>query len=140
MKQRFLESLQILCPKDCGDYIEIELPVVLYFADILLTLRIYPLGEDKGYYVLDDGAAFSDFSHDTEYYFNMFEQDDQHYHFRIGVSDQCFFKQYDTDFNVRVAIDEFVRFFIYLDDYIGENPAKVYGIFDDDNSGDGSAE
>jgi len=133
MKERLWKSLSSFGARDCGDYIELELPVVLHFAGILLTLRIYPINDDEGYYVLDDGTAFLEFSCDTEYYFRMFEADDKRYHFDIGVADRCFFKQYEPDFSARVALDEFVRFFVYLDDYILGNQDKVYGL---DGTGD----
>jgi hypothetical protein len=121
MKTRLLRPLENVRARDCGDCIEIELPVVLHFAGTLLTLRICPLGDETGYYVLDDGAIFSEFSGDPASYFRLFEQGDKRDHFGIGVSDQCFFKQYDADFGVRVAIDEFIRFFIRLDDFFTEH-------------------
>ncbi len=118
MKERFLDCLDIYRARDCGDHIELELPVVLNFNQQLLTLHIVPLGEEQGYYVLDSGTAFCDDSNDAAYYFERFEREDKNYHYGIGVSEECFFKQYPAEFGVRVAVSEFVRFFVYLDDFI----------------------
>lgn len=118
MKERFLDCLDLHRARDCGDHIELELPVVLDFNHHLLTLQIVPLGEEQGYYVLDDGMAFCDDTCGAAHYFERFEREDKHYHYGIGVSEECFFKQYPADFSVRVAVSEFIRFFVCFDDFM----------------------
>ena len=129
MKERILSQLEIFKTTDRGEYIEIDVPVTLDFNFQLLSLRIYPVSLDEGYYISDNGAAFSErYSDTTEHYFNMFTEDDPNYHFNIRVANDYFYKKYPYDLNVWVAINEFIRFFVYLDDYIMNNNAKVFGL------------
>ena len=39
----------------------------------------------------------------------------------IMLKDNYLYKEYKNNFNINVAISEFIRFFIYLDDYISIN-------------------
>ena len=129
MKNRILKQLEIFKTRDYGDYIEIDIPVALDFNFRLLSLRIYPLSLAEGYYISDIGGAFSERYNDTtKYYFNMFTEDDRNEHFGIQVANDYFYKKYEFNFSVIVAINEFVRFFVYLDDYIMNNNAKVFGL------------
>ena len=118
MKNRFMETLGLHQARDCGDHIVFELPLVLDFNYQLLTLQIYPLDEDRGYYITDDGLAFSEMSYDAAYYIDRFEREDKNDHMGITLSGEWLFKQYPTDFSVRVAVNEFIRYFVYLDDFI----------------------
>ena len=104
---------------DDGRYFEIELPVVLYFNYQRLRLYIYPT--DDGYYVSDDGEAFVEHSFDTEYYFELFNKEDPSYHFDIELKDDHICKRYRYDFSLISAIDEFIRFFILLDEFMQKN-------------------
>ena len=102
-----------------GEHFEIELPVVLYFNYQRLRLYVYPV--DDGYYVCDDGEAFVEHSFDTQYYFDLFTKEDPSYHFEIGLEDNRICKRYDCDFSLISAIDEFIRFFILLDEFMLKN-------------------
>jgi hypothetical protein len=102
-----------------GEAFEIELPVVLYFNYQRLRLRITPL--DDGYSVSDDGETFIEYSSDTEYYFGLFCEKDEGYHFEIGLKDNYIFKNYDFNYSLMSAIDEFIRFFIRLDEFMRKN-------------------
>lgn len=129
MKNRILNQLEIYKTTDHGDYIEIELPVALDFNFQLLSLRIYPISLTEGYYISDNGRAFLErYTDSTRYYFDMFTENDRNDHFEIQVANDYFYKKYAFNFNVRVAINQFIRFFVYLDDYIMNNDAKIFGL------------
>ena len=60
MKNRFMETLGLHQARDCGDHIVFELPLVLDFNYQLLTLQIYPLDEDRGYYIPPERLSLTD--------------------------------------------------------------------------------
>ena len=102
-----------------GESFEIELPVVLYFNYQRLRLYIYPV--DDGYYISDDGNTFLEFSCDSKCYYDLFNEKDSNYHFEIELDNDHIYKKYHFDFSLMSAIDEFIRFFIYLDDFMNKN-------------------
>jgi len=102
-----------------GTAFEIELPVVLYFNYQRLKLYIYPV--DDGYYVSDDGEAFLEHSCDAQYYYDLFNKEDTGYHFEIELKDDHICKLYRFDYSLMSAIDEFIRFFILLDEFMRKN-------------------
>ena len=102
-----------------GQAFRIELPVVLYFNYQRLRLLIRPT--DDGYLVSDDGDTFLEFSGDTGYYYDLFCDRDPAYHFEIQRKDNFLCKNYRFDYSVISAIDEFIRFFIRLDEFMQKN-------------------
>lgn len=102
-----------------GQVFQIELPVYLYFNYQRLVLYIYPV--DDGYYVFDDGETFVEYSSDTKYYYDLFNEKDKHNHHQIELTDNYICKKYRFDYSLGAAIDEFVRFFIHLDEFIRDN-------------------
>lgn len=102
-----------------GESFQIELPVVLYFNYQRLRLHIYPV--DDGYVVSDDGETFIEHSCDPQYYYDLFDQKDQNYHFGIELKDNYICKNYRFDYSLMSAIDEFIRFFILLDEFMRKN-------------------
>lgn len=102
-----------------GKSFEIELPVVLYFNYQRLVLYIYPV--DDGYYISDDGNTFIEYSADTKYYYDLFNEKDQNNHYQIELDNDHLYKKYHYDYSLMSAIDEFVRFFIYLDQFMRDN-------------------
>ena len=102
-----------------GQYFEIELPVVLYFNYQRLCLRIYPV--DDGYYISDDGQTFIEYSGETKYYYDLFNQRDIHYHYEILLENNYLYKKYSYDFSLIAAIDEFIKFFVYLEEFMSDS-------------------
>lgn len=98
---------------------KLELPVVLYFNYQRLALNITPT--DDGYVISDDGETFIEYSSDAEYYFELFDKNDGNYHFDITLKDGYICKSYGFDYSLASAIDEFIRFFISLDEFMGNN-------------------
>lgn len=102
-----------------GKGFQIELPVVLYFNYQRLQLYIYPM--DDGYRISDDGETFLEHSYDTQYYYDLFSEKDKSYHFDIELKDNYICKNYRFDYSLMSAIDEFIRFFILLDEFMNKN-------------------
>lgn len=98
---------------------EIELPVVLYFNYQRLNLTVTPIGD--GYFVSDDGNTFCEHSKKPEYYLSLFDEKDENFHYGISLQNGLICKRYDCDFALTSAIDEFIRFFIFLDIFMGKN-------------------
>ena len=92
---------------------------MLYFNYQRLTLFIKPV--DDGYVISDDGETFIEYSADTEYYFELFDKNDGNYHFDIALKDGYICKSYRFNYSLASAIDEFIRFFISLDEFMGNN-------------------
>ena len=76
---------------------------------------------DDGYYIYDDGKSFLEYSMDNKHYFDLFIQNDNNYHFEIKMEKDYIYKKYKFDYSLISAIDEFIRFFIDLDQYIRNN-------------------
>ena len=102
-----------------GTSFEIELPVVLYFNYQRLKLNIYPVQD--GYFISDDGQSFVEYSLETKYYYDLFMEKDLNNHYEIQLDNNHIYKKYHYDYSLISAIDEFVRFFIFLDKFIQKN-------------------
>ncbi len=113
---------------DDGKSFILELPLVLYFNYQRLRLYIYPV--DDGYYISDDGETFLEYSYDTKYYFDMFTEKDKNYHYNIELKDDHICKRFEYDYSLHAAIDEFIRFFVYLADFMQRYDC---GEFDEQN-------
>ena len=96
-----------------GELFEVELPVVLYFNYQRLVLFIKP--------VYDDGEAFIEHSNDAKYYYDLFNEKDSNYHYDIELDNNHFYKKYRFDYSLTSAIDEFIRFFVFLDEFMRKN-------------------
>ena len=114
--KRIIESLDMCKLKERENHFEIELPIVLFFNQQILTLRLYPT--DDGYYICTDGTTFDDCEYDCKQYYDLFIANDKHCHYEIKQDNNYIYKKYDLDRSARTAVDEFVKFFVYLDDYI----------------------
>lgn len=111
---------------------EITIPVVINIDHTLLRLRITP-GEEtyrventgeyymEGTFEFKTGNIFYDSNEDMEYYYNLFSENDDHNHYDIKCSGDAFYKDYPNNFNPNVAMSQFVKFFVYLNDYIIRN-------------------
>ncbi len=102
-----------------GEFFQIELPVLLYFNYQRLCLRIYPV--DDGYYIFDDGKTFIEHNDTAQYYYDLFEKEDKSYHFDIELKNNHICKHYRFDFSLMASLDEFIRYFILLDEFMREN-------------------
>ena len=115
----FTKWLQEFSPKQTDGYIDISLPVVIYTCNGLLELRITLL--DEGYEICCPQDIFCEANGSLEYYFKIFEKYDKNRHYGMGVKEGVFCKAYEEEFSLVCAVDEFVRFFVLLDDFILNN-------------------
>ena len=120
--ERIIRSLDMCKINKTEEYFEIELPVVTLFNHQLVTLRLYPL--DDGYYISTDWLTFDEYPEYSasycEKYYNLFIEKDTHYHYDIKREGAYLYKKYEADRSARTAVDEFVKFFVYLDDFMLE--------------------
>lgn len=107
--------------KQTQDYIEITIPIVTWVNGALVTLRIVKSEENIIIYSPTNLFLEANAGGDQSYYFDIFEKHDKNYHYDINLKDGNFSKTYSADTNIAVAINEFVRFFILLDDFILNN-------------------
>jgi len=107
--------------KQMKNYIKLNLPLVTWTNGGLLELRI-KLKED-GYDIYCPVNLFEEKNAggEQEYYFNIFEKNDKNYHFDIKIKDGKIYKDYPSNYNIAVAINEFIRFYVKLDDFIINN-------------------
>lgn len=107
-----------------NEFFQIELPVVLYFNYQRLVLNIYPT--DDGYYISDTGDTFIEYKFEPKYYYDLYIKKDKNDHYNIQLKDNYIYKTYQYDYSLLNAIDEFIRFFIHLDEFMISNDIRVY--------------
>lgn len=104
--------------KDC---VKVTIPLVITLNGGLLDLGIKRT--EDGYMIYCPTNIFleANAQGDQVYYFNIFEKFDKSYHYDIKIKDGEFYKEYSSDSNVVVAINDFIRFFVKLDDFFINN-------------------
>lgn len=116
--QDIMDSLIELSAVEKDDYIEITYPIAFEMIYTLVTLRIY-INEDC-YVITDEGWTFENTNDYGQYYFDIYKKDGKYNDFGIAIENETFYKEYSLDFDIHKAIDEFVRFLIYFDDFMSE--------------------
>ena len=111
-------DLADLNPIQREGYIELRLPVLLELSWSLITLRVTP-HEDGSYTVSDNGRMFAERGNEsTEFYYNHFAEHSEYSHYDIKVKGDFFYKDYAANYNPTAALNQFVRFFIRLEEHI----------------------
>ena len=107
--------------KQRKNYIDIAIPVVMRTNGGLLNLRIKP--KVDCYEIIGLSNLFSEITADEsqDFYYQIFEKYDNNYHYEIKLKNNKLHKEYSIETNIVVAIDEFIRFFIMLDDFMINN-------------------
>ena len=113
-----IRDLEYFKPVQKENYVEVVIPVDIKIFKACLRLRIYRT--EHGYVISDDGYTFYDSNEDSEYYYDLYKKNNK-YDYNILLRDNYFYKEYPSNFNINVALNEFIRFFIYLDEYLREN-------------------
>ncbi|MBQ8425442.1 MAG: hypothetical protein IJX17_05425 [Clostridia bacterium] len=117
--QDYFKLLKIFQPIEKEKYIIITPHVAMDINYDILKFRVIPT--ENGYTVCDNGKKFSEFSHSAKYYYDLFMEKDPNYRYEIKLDGNIIYKKYPSNFNVRVAVNEFVRFFVHLDEFILKN-------------------
>lgn len=102
-------------------YTQITIPLVINTSGTLLVLRIKE--REDGYTIYCPTNIFleANAQGNQTYYFNIFEKYDKNYHYDIKIKKGKIYKDYLEDRSIITAIDEFIRFYIMLDDFIINN-------------------
>lgn len=117
--QDLYNGLKCYTAKEYKSYIEITIPVVLFTCGSMLKLRIKHI--DDGFKIYCPIDMFADANNTQSYYFKLFEKNDKNYHYDITIKNEIIYKNYPEDRSVWTAVDEFVRFYIMLDNFIINN-------------------
>lgn len=115
--QDYFKNLTLLNAEQNEDgSIHVEYPVVIETDFTLVELDIYP--NEDGYLIVTGDNMFTRHNDHAKYYIDLFEQYDKNCHYDITLNGDVLQKQYSGDFNVRVAVNEFIRYLIYFDDFM----------------------
>lgn len=118
--ERIMRALDMCNIKKTEEYFEIELPIILFFNQQLITLRLYPC--DDGYYVSSLDTVFDEYPEyaitPCEEHYNAFIKDNPNHCYDIKRHEAYLYKKYGASHSARHAVDDFVKFFIHLDEYI----------------------
>ncbi len=107
-------------PTQKDEYIEIPFPVVINTSFTLVTLRIYQ--REDGYTITHPEDIFSEMGNDTlEFYFNLFKKHNEDCFYGVELKDGVLTKECENNYNVAVALSDFIRFMIYFDDFFTNN-------------------
>lgn len=117
-----MKTLDNYKPIKKDNYVEVKCPVFIKMINDYLVLKIYQT-EDGDYTIKDNGNLFVGYQHNAKYYFDLFN-DYKKYNYLVDVEGDTFYSDYRYDYNVRVAISNFIRFYVYLDDFINSNNLK----------------
>ena len=118
-KNKIIEKLTLFTPIVKEKHIEIVLPVAVKIYNDCLSLHITP--KSDGFTISDDAKTFSQFNKSTKYYYDLFMQNDKNNHYEIKLNNNLIYKKYPDNFNLTFALNEFIRFFIDLDNFIKDN-------------------
>lgn len=117
IKKRLLEDFHAV---ERNGAVEIELPVVINTADILVALRIEQRADD--YIITHPDDIFSDRGNDTlEFYYGIFRKHVPECYYDVKIVDGALTMQCKNNYNVAVAISDFIKFMIMFDDFIVNN-------------------
>ena len=118
--QKILKTLQTkFSAKQKKGYILMSLPIAINIDNGLLDLRITPT--ETGYTISCPRDFFVDANAKLEYYFNIFEKYDKNYHHGIQIKKGKLSKEYSLETNIITALDEFIKFIIYFDNFFINN-------------------
>ncbi len=115
-KKGIIEKLKHFAPTIKEDCVEIRVPVCMRMYDAFLVLQMTPL--EEGYQISDDGHTFDELNHDFSYYIQLFLQNDHNDYYDFQFTKEKIYKGYPEHFSIYMALDQFVRFFISLDNFI----------------------
>ena len=106
-------------PRFQGDGIaDVKTPVLLYLTGAFLSLRIQEKADRYTVGITEN--LFADANESQEHYFKIFEKYGKHQHC-MQCREGRIERDFSLDFNLNVAMDECIRFFILFDDFFLDN-------------------
>lgn len=115
----FMEQLTLFTPAQCDGYIDVTLPVLLATDWSFLHLHIIE-GEESFRIVCPDDI-FAEQNGSLTYYFTLFSEHNGGERYGMQLGDDGIYRDYPAEHSVRVALSDFVRFFLRFDDFIIDN-------------------
>lgn len=107
-----------LIPTKKDGYYEFLLPVCMNLSWSRLRLCLFPLA-DGGYILSDDGGFLGERgNHTTEFYYKHYLKYSIYPNYGIKLKDDTFYKKHDGAYSPLAAINDFIRFFIKLEEHI----------------------
>ena len=122
-----MKRLESFAPQRGEGFVDVTLPVVMYIDGGLLELRITP--HAQGYTVATTRDMFEEANGGQAYYFKIFSKWDKTEHYGMEIRDGMICRTYPEEYSVTVALNECIRYFIALDDFILDN--EVIGFEDE---------
>ena len=121
MLQKIYKSLNSYGAKLFKNYIKVKIPLVIWTNGDVLELKIKQ--SKDGFTVYCPTNIFLDANEqgDQDFYVNIFEKHDKNYHYDIKIKNGKIYKNYQQEASVTVAINEFIRYYVMLDDFILKN-------------------
>lgn len=107
-------------PMEKNEYIEVPLPIAINTSFTLVTLRIYQ--REDGYTITHPEDIFSEMGNATlEFYFDLFKKHNKDCFYGVELKNGILTKECKNNYNIAVAISDFIRFMIYFDDFFTNN-------------------
>ena len=114
IKKRLIEDFRAV---ERNGFIEIEFPIVINTCGTLILLRVEQREED--YIITHPEDIFSDCGNDTlGFYYGIFKKHVTDCYYDVKLVDGVLTMHCKNNFNVAVAISDFIRFMIMFDDFI----------------------
>ena len=112
-------DLQIFTPQIVDNHIEIIFPIILDIKNNCFVLVLQP--NQDGFLISDDGYTFERLNKETKHYFSLFASKFPTICNGYKVDGEKIYKKYQTNQSVTHAINQFLRFFIEIDNFISKN-------------------
>lgn len=121
MNKSLFEKLKKFVPRQRKNYIDITIPVVMNLNGSLLELRVKE--NENSYEILCQTNLFleANAGGSQKFYYDIFEKHDKNYHYDMKIRNEKIYKEYTKDYNIIVAISEFIKFFVMFDDFFINN-------------------
>jgi len=117
--ESIVEGLEIFEIQKKNGFVELNLPVVFKTNNQCFTLRIIP--DKNGFVISDVGYTFENFNEVAKYYFDLFASNQTTACDGFEVCNEQICKKYPENTSLIFALDDFIRFFLELDNFLFQN-------------------
>ncbi len=120
MQNIFKRLQKEFTPKLARNYIQLNIPVITFTNGGYLELRIKQKKDSYTIYCPTNLFLEANAGGDQEYYFNLYNKNEKNI-YNVKIKKGKIYKDYQNDFNVVIAVNEFIRFYVAFDDFIINN-------------------